>query len=230
MWVKNEHFWISSLLMLRTHHWLNSLLTVPGGWTLLLTVETSEYQLRKAVSRNVLEQGALAWLWRCLSHMFVYATGLLYVSLKYLSYGGNKYRVIFLLAMNDVSCTYWDIPGSAFSGADVSATPPHKTSQPQKVCCSDMVYCSCETNTAWIETIPYPRVSLVLPAVLKAPVLTLSSISMPFHNRAYVCQISYSAINVDTTCSENPLPPEHWLMSKVKYLQCLNASRGWRSH
>lgn len=45
--------------MLRAHY-LVELLTVPGGWTLLLGVETSEYQLRKAVSRNELEQGALA--------------------------------------------------------------------------------------------------------------------------------------------------------------------------
>lgn len=57
---KNEHFWISSLLMLRAHYPLNYLLTVPGGWTLLLAVETSEYQPRKAVSRNGLDQGALA--------------------------------------------------------------------------------------------------------------------------------------------------------------------------
>lgn len=46
--------------MLHAHDWLTYLLTVPGGWTLLLAVETSECQLRKAVSSNGLEQGALA--------------------------------------------------------------------------------------------------------------------------------------------------------------------------
>lgn len=129
---KNEHFGISSLLMLRAHYLLNYLLAVPGGWTLLLAAETSEYQWRKAVSRSGLEQGALAWVWRCLSHPFVYATGLLYVSLKRLSYGGNKYHVIFLLAMNAVCCTWWDLLGSAFPGAEVSAPERRKTRNPAK--------------------------------------------------------------------------------------------------
>lgn len=70
--------------------------------------------------------GDLAWVWCCLSRTSVYTTGLLYVSLKCLSYGGNKYCVMFfsLLAMKAVCCTWWDLLGSAFLGAEVSAPEP----------------------------------------------------------------------------------------------------------
>lgn len=182
---KNERFWISSLLMLRTHCWLNYFLTAPRGQTLLLTVETSEHQLRKAVSRNGLEQGALAWVWHCLSHTFVPATGLLYVSLKCVSYGGNKCHVIFLLAMNAVSCTCWAMPSQGLISQQLCHTKPLSPTKDMLLWQGSLLlwnkYCLNRNYSL-------PCTSPVLPAVLKAPVLTPSSISMPFHNRAFRCQ------------------------------------------
>lgn len=45
--------------MLRAHCWLNYLLTVPGGWTLILAVETSEFQQRKTAE---MDWNRVVWL------------------------------------------------------------------------------------------------------------------------------------------------------------------------
>lgn len=123
---KNERFWISSLLMLRAHCWLNYLLTVPGGRTLILAVETSEFQQRKTAE---MDWNRVVWL-ECDAVSVIR----LYMPLDCCMYPwnacGNKHHVVFLLAMNAVCCAWRDLLGSAFPGAEVSAPEPHKTSQP----------------------------------------------------------------------------------------------------
>lgn len=99
---------------------------VPGGWTLILALETSEFQQRKTAE---MDWNRVVWL-ECDSVSVIRVYMPLDCCMFPWNACGNKHRVVFLLAMKAVCCAWRDLLGSAFPGAEVSAPEPHKTSQP----------------------------------------------------------------------------------------------------
>lgn len=115
-----------------------------------------------------------------------------------------------LFAVCDGTC--WAVPSLGLQLPE----PRGASRPPPNACCSPGVCRSCGTDAARTESAPSPRVS----AAPRAP--ALPSVSVPFHNRAFRCEIPGGAVDMEMLRRARRLRrPSSDLRSKVKYLQML---------